>query len=115
MEELVFQRVLLKMLPQLLTMSGMFLMAKFLFLHVTMGMVVYRNASQMERCALEIPPVIWGFMVLVSPIFGLLVFWLMHHSVLVRERKVASTELNGATGLVSGQSIFGPRKEPPGA
>ena len=105
MEELVFER-LTRELPPLLSMSGLFLMAKFLFLHLTLGWVVYRDAASQERCALDVPPVLWGFMVLVSPIWGLLVYWLLHHSVLQRERRATVEEASAAQGLkLQGRSL----------
>jgi hypothetical protein len=105
MEELVFER-LVRDLPPLLSMSGLFLMAKFLFLHLTLGWVVYRDAASQERCALDVPPVLWGFMVLVSPIWGLLVYWLLHHSVLQRERRATAEEASAAQGLkLQGRSL----------
>jgi hypothetical protein len=83
MEDLILQRFLQE-LPPLLSLSGMFLLAKFLFLHLTLALVVYRDACGQERCAMDVPPPLWGFMVAVSPILGMLVYWLMHHSVLIR-------------------------------
>jgi hypothetical protein len=105
MEEMVLER-LLKDMPPLLSMSGLFLVAKLLFLHLTLALVVYRDANAQESCALDIPPVLWAFMVLVSPIWGLLVYWLMHHSVLIRQRQASGVEASAArefplTGRVS--------------
>jgi hypothetical protein len=98
LEELVLER-LLKDMPPLLSMSGLFLVAKLLFLHLTLAFVVYRDANAQERCALEIPPLLWGLMVLISPIWGLLVYWLLHHSVLIRERQATGVEANAKREL----------------
>lgn len=98
MEDLVMEH-LLKDMPPLLSMSGMFLLAKFLFLHLTLGLVVYRDAAAQERCALDVPPPLWGFMVLVSPILGLLVYWLMHHSVLIRQTQIVPENSKAAKEL----------------
>ena len=98
MEDLVLER-LMKDMPPLLSMSGLFLVAKLLFLHLTLAWVVYRDANTQERCAMDIPPMLWGFMVLVSPIWGLLVYWLMHHSVLQRLGQANGVEVPGTREL----------------
>jgi hypothetical protein len=104
MENLVFEH-LLQELPPLLSLSGMFMLAKFLFLHLTLAFVVYRDAASQERCALDIPPLLWGFMVLVGPIFGLLVYWLMHHSALIRHRQASELPLKHAAPLPLGRHV----------
>jgi hypothetical protein len=98
MEELVFER-LTRELPPLLSMSGLFLMAKFLFLHLTLAWVVYRDCGESRTMRAGRASCAMGIHGAGEPDLGSPVYWLLHHSVLQRERRATAEEASAAPGL----------------
>ena len=43
---------------------------------------VYKDAKNRSDLALNVPPVVWGLICIVSGVLGALAYWIMNHSIL---------------------------------
>jgi len=62
-----------------------FLMPVRLLLGLFLALVVYRNGTRREALEFRIPPVVWSFLVLVDPVFGLIAYWFINRDAPYRE------------------------------
>lgn len=53
--------------------------------HLSLTVIVYREAQNLRRSALGISPLLWGGVAFSLPVIGMFVFWLMNYSTLCVE------------------------------
>lgn len=55
--------------------------------HLSLTVIVYREAQNLRRSALGITPVLWGGVAFSLPVVGMFIFWLMNYSTLCVENQ----------------------------
>jgi len=58
------------------------------------GRFVYRDARSRSWLVLGIRPLWWGFLPVFEPALGLLGYWAMHYSALVRDRSESNNAID---------------------
>jgi hypothetical protein len=56
-----------------------------LLLGLFLAVVVFRNGKRREALEYRIPPMVWSFLVLIDPVFGLIAYWLINRDAPYRE------------------------------
>jgi hypothetical protein len=56
-----------------------------LLLGLFLAVVIYRNGARREALEFRIPAIVWSFLVLVDPVFGLIAYWLINRDAPYRE------------------------------
>lgn len=67
-----------------------------IIVHVAFCLGVYRDASKIRT--VFVGPVMWAFATLLGGVFTAVAYWILHHSTLRGESKVAEEPQDGVTG-----------------
>lgn len=63
----------------------------FLATHISLTLIVYKDAKNLRYPALGISPFLWAGVSFSLPILGMFIYWLMNHSILCRSFKWPSS------------------------